>query len=143
VRIAEDVLRSDAARRSAGSGALQPSDIQHVVVASNGAPRRTPWTAPPPMAAEANSDASAAASVPFPWSPRLFPTASIGGGPWEPGRPQLPQPRNTSSTVNQRFWGSSIRFFVNGVDQVGGSIRFFVNGVDQVGGAITWGRSVL
>lgn len=67
------------------------------------------------------------AAASFPWSARLFPPSSCGG--WRPDDPEAPRdgPANTSHTVNKRFWGSSLRFFVNGVDQVHGAGRAAVS----------------
>lgn len=120
---------------------IEPTDVQRVVVLSGGAPERPPWVH---RVASGTTDASATGdSGAFPWSPRLFPASSCGG--WKQGDPDAPaQPSNTQQTVNRRFWGSSVRFYVNGVDQgvafihLTGGERLFPAASPYAGGAVTF-----
>ena len=133
------------AQTAAAGGAATRRDVEALLFKA-APPARLPWSepygdgaastsaagqhsapAPPPLLPPAAPFTSAAQA----WSAaslhqqqlvqqQLQPTAGGGGaagGPPLAWRPGDPIPKNAKRVVNQRAWGSSLRFYVNGVDQ--------------------------
>lgn len=100
-----DGERQAAARALVESGAGRRA-VESVLLGPH-PPRRPVWAAHPPPAASGEQAASSSSSSSFSVS-----GSAVSGG----SRPPVGPP-NTKSTVNHRLWGSTIRFFLNGVDQ--------------------------